>query len=358
MLQRQQRQDATAQRQWLRATEQLALSQYEAFLTGLERYRHASIRRVRPEPPVLWQQGSTRLLDFGSGGAGQQPILLIIPSLINRYYVVDMDEGQSFVAAAAGAGLRPLVVDWALPGAAEQDFGVDDYMKHRLLPLLRFLSQRFGQKIHIMGYCMGGLLAAALAYRLPQYSRSLVFVSTPRAFSAPRPTPHPNHAALLAQVAPLCQASGMFPAEALQGYFTSLNPFGLCDKFVRFAKTEPGSAAERHFVLVEDWLHDGVPLVKKVAETCFGDWYGANKPALGRWQVLGERIRPHLLRLPSLHVIPRHDRLVPPESAIALARAMPQPDLIQPDFGHVSIMVHGAARDEVWPILFAWLVRH
>ena len=36
-----------------------------AFLAGIERYRHHPYHRALPEPPTLWQEGTTRLLDYG-----------------------------------------------------------------------------------------------------------------------------------------------------------------------------------------------------------------------------------------------------------------------------------------------------
>ncbi|MGH6877669.1 MAG: alpha/beta fold hydrolase, partial [Rhizomicrobium sp.] len=54
----------------------------DLFLTGIERYRHHPYRRTLPDMPLLWQEGTTRLLDYAP--AGGVP-LLAVPSLVNRY---------------------------------------------------------------------------------------------------------------------------------------------------------------------------------------------------------------------------------------------------------------------------------
>ncbi len=88
-----------------------------AYAAGLETYRRHPYRRSACPVPVVWHEGGTRLLDYGRDPAA--PAVLIVPSLINRYYVVDLWPERSFVRHLAGRGLRPLVVDWGDPGGAE-----------------------------------------------------------------------------------------------------------------------------------------------------------------------------------------------------------------------------------------------
>ena len=52
----------------------------DLFLRGIERYRHHSYRRAMPEMPPLWEEGTTRLLDYAPGGGAP---VLVVPSLIN-----------------------------------------------------------------------------------------------------------------------------------------------------------------------------------------------------------------------------------------------------------------------------------
>ena len=62
------------------------LHQLNCFLTGLEHYRHHPYRRTLEDPKVIWQEGTSRLLDYGGHG---KPVLFI-PSLINRFYILDL----------------------------------------------------------------------------------------------------------------------------------------------------------------------------------------------------------------------------------------------------------------------------
>ena len=101
-----------------------------SYLTGLETYRRHPFRRRRAVPPVLWREGTTRLFDYGCNTTG--PVVLVVPSMINRYYVLDLLPERSFLRHLAAQGLRPVVVDWGVPGSDERDFDLTDYVAGRL----------------------------------------------------------------------------------------------------------------------------------------------------------------------------------------------------------------------------------
>ena len=93
----------------------------ERFIAGVEAYRHHPYRRDLVEPPTAWAAGTTRLLDYGASGADGLP-LLVVPSLINRGYVLDLSSRHSFLRWMALNGFRPFLVDWGAPGPAERAF--------------------------------------------------------------------------------------------------------------------------------------------------------------------------------------------------------------------------------------------
>jgi poly(3-hydroxyalkanoate) synthetase len=109
------------------------------------------------------------------------------------------------------------------------------------------------------------------------------------------------------------------------------------------------------FVALEDWLNDGIPLVAQVARETLGGWYGANTPALGAWRVLGLPVLPSVLRVPCFVAAPGRDRIVPPESARALAAGIEGSVLYVPDAGHIGMVAGSTARRMLWDPLVEWL---
>jgi polyhydroxyalkanoate synthase len=322
-------------------------------MDGIRRYQAALPAPRPPEPPVAWQSGSTRLLDYGTGG--DAPPVLVIPSLVNRGYVLDLSVERSLMRHLAGHGLRPLLVDWGTPGAAERDFDLTQYVTGPLQGAFDFALEAGGGRAALIGYCMGGDLALALAQRNPGKVKALALLATPWDFQAGQEATLP----LLAVMAPGLEAvighMGVLPTDVLQAMFLGLNPAGAGIKFRRFAQLEPDSEKAREFVALEDWLNDGVPLAGPVARECMFDWYLRNTPLHGQWRVAGEAVDPARIDAPTLVVVPRADYIVPPESAKPLAELIPGARLEVVDAGHIGMVTGSAAREKLYVPLSAWL---
>jgi poly(3-hydroxyalkanoate) synthetase len=84
-------------------------------------------------------------------------------------------------------------------------------------------------------------------------------------------------------------------------------------------------------------------------------WYGAKTPAAGSWRVLGLPVTPSRLRLPCFVAAPARDRIVPPESAQALANAIAGAELHLPAAGHIGMVAGSHAKSALWEPLAAWL---
>ena len=321
------------------------------FLTGLEAYRRHPDRRDGERATVRWQSGSARLLDYGEGGKA----VLIVPSLINRHYILDLMAERSFVCHLAAAGLRPLVVDWGEPGEIEQEFGLTDYITRPLDGALDAALGLAGARVAVCGYCMGGLLALALAARRPTDIAHVALLATPWDFHAERQAQAQLLGALVEWLPALLGDRKTVPVAAIQGLFLALDPFLAERKFGRFATLEAESEAALCFVALEDWINDGVPLARRVALECGVSWYRDNEPANGRWQIDGRRVRPQELSMPALVVLPERDRIVPPQSAALLAAALPEATVMRPPLGHIGMMTSQAAPTTLWQPIAEWL---
>ena len=327
----------------------------EGLLDGIEAYRHHPSTRSLPPMPVLWQEGSTRLLDYAPDAGPNATAILVVPSLVNRYYVLDLQEDRSLLRWLAAEGFRPLVIDWDAPGAAEQGFTLTDYVAGRLEGALDAVRGASAGPPLVIGYCMGGLLALALAQRRQRDLAGLVLMATPWDFHAEQEEVSRFAGMQAAFLQPLLQGLGFMPTDMVQSYFALLDPLSVLKKFMAFGRLDPASEKAGRFVALEDWLNDGVPLSAPVALECLMGWYGANETAQGLWRIAGRPVVPSEIALPALALIPGQDRIVPPASALALADALPTCEVRQPALGHIGMVVAGGAKQELWSPLAAWL---
>jgi polyhydroxyalkanoate synthase len=325
------------------------------FLDGVMSYRRHPNARHPSDRPVLWREGTTLLRDYRRGSDASAPRVLVVPSLVNRYYILDLEPQSSFLADLAERGYAPFVVDWDAPGPEEQGFDLTRYIAGRLEGALDAVRREPGGPIVVVGYCMGGNLALALALRRQKDIAALACLATPWDFHADGETQARLIGAIGRSMDPLFQVLGEMPVDVLQSFFASLDPLSILGKFRRFAEMQDDQA--RKFVALEDWLNDGVGLAAPVARECLTQWYGENTTALGKWLIAGEPVRPEALRLPALAMVPAADRIVPPKSALSLAQRLPRCETMTPAAGHIGMMVGGSARAKVWDPLDTWLRR-
>jgi len=339
------------------AVAQEAIARARRFIAGIKFYQHAPIRRTLPSAPIIWQAGTTCLRDYNP----QQPdaaVILVIPSLINRFDILDLDKDGSFLRALAEQGFRPLVVDWDAPGEEENTFSLTDYIVKRLVPTLDIATNRGARRIHILGYCMGGLLALALAVLNPGHTRTLTLMATPWDFHRPDPSIGVQFTAIMDHIEPQLEKIGQLPVDFIQSLFALFQPMQVFSKFVAAASMDPAARETRQFILLEDWLNDGVPLVAQVARECLRGWYGENQPGQMAWSIADRIVDPRQLNIPAYVLVPGKDRIVPPESALPLTKLLPHATLHEPMLGHIGLIASRNAPAQVWAPLFHWLGKH
>lgn len=326
------------------------LRQDAALIEGIAAYRRHPWHRDLPDPPAIWQEGGSRLLDYGVPGSDDGPCLLFVPSLVNRAYVLDLAPGHSMLRWLAAHGTRPLLLDWGWPGEVERRFTLTDYVAGRLERAMAVAGPAV-----LAGYCMGGTLAVAAAQRRPDLVRALALLAAPWDFHVPDPAQARQAASMLPLLEPALAFSESLPVDLLQVLFALLDPWGVADKYRSFARLDPSSDRARLFVALEDWLNDGIPLAAPVARECLAGWYGANTPANGTWRIAGLAVDPTSLRLPTFVAAPARDRIVPQESARPLARLIERAVLHEPTAGHIGMAAGHTAERVLWQPLLDWL---
>ena len=324
------------------------IARLERFLGALRHYQRHPYRRDLPPPPAVAETGAARLLSYGGSG----PAVVFVPSLINPSWILDLSARRSLLRWLGGQGVRPYLVDWGEPETEERGFCLDDYITHRLLPLIEAL----GEPVTLVGYCLGGTLGVAAACLSPRVAR-LAVLAAPWDFNAYGDDQRQNLAAFADQWDPLAQNLGVFPAEALQIAFWALDPDLLEHKFARFAGFDPASEEAEDFIALEDWANSGPPLSLPAARQCFDAFFGRNEPGAGAWTVNGAAVDPARLRIPALVVSAGADRIVPQESSSALAGAIPGAAALCVNAGHVGMVASRRAPSLLWEPLARWLAR-
>jgi polyhydroxyalkanoate synthase subunit PhaC len=346
-----------------------------AFRTGQELYKAGLIalinakRQSRGRAPlgwpqvaatpadVLWSEGGARLLRYrpSAPASARTPILLVC-SLINRPYVLDLLEERSVVRRLLDRGHDVWLLDWGTPSAADAQRGLADYAL-RQLPRAADVVTRHARtdRLHLLGYCMGGTLSlmAIAAARLP--AASLLAMATPVAL-------HDDGLLSL-----WCRAPGFDPAELVEVYgnvpphllqpaFKMLDPVALATKFVHLDGKVDDDDFIRFFLAMETWLEDSVAFPGRA----FIDWvqlYRTDALARGELTLEEQPIDLRRVSCPIFIIVAEGDYITPPASSLPLETLVSAREVktVRMTGGHIGLSTGRAAHEKLWPAVSQWL---
>jgi len=163
--------------------------------------------------------------------------LVIVPPCINKFYILDLQPANSFVAHAVANGMTVFLVSWRNPQAELGHLGWDDYVEEGALKALAVAREVSGvEQVNALGFCVGGtILSAALSVakaRGDDPAASLTLLTTLLDFSDGGEVAHYVDAASVAAREAAIGQGGLLRGAELAAAFSSLRANDLIWQYV------------------------------------------------------------------------------------------------------------------------------
>ena len=305
---------------------------------------------------VVGARDGVKLLRYAAK-APRQGSLLVVASLINRFYVLDLLPDVSVIDGFCKKGFDVFVLDWLPPGPAGLKRDFTDYVDNFIPWGAKEAAGGEEGGVHVLGYCMGGTMAAMFAALHPQLVKSLMLLGTPIDFHksgmlANFTQPHVFDADLMVD------ALGNVPPTMLQAAFKAMAPSTLMNKFWDLSEKAEDADAVIHYVAVERWLEDNISFPGGLYRPYIKGLYQANGLITGEMVVGGHKVDLHQLTMPVLNIIGLKDTIVNPPGSHGLMPFLKQGTQIEFDTGHIGLTTSKRAQRDLWPQVHAWALKH
>lgn len=330
----------------------------------MKRLKNLASMFTRRRPPVgttphdvIHQENKWKLIRYRSTTTVKYrtPVLLV-PSLINRHYVMDLLPGKSMAEDLVKMGHDVYCIDWGTPGDEDRFVTFDDVCDRYLGRAIRIVAKTSPRnKVHVLGYCLGGTLATIHAAARPEHVASLLLLAAPVAFE--------DEGALAVwtqsekfDVATMVQGFGNVPWQLMQGAFHLLRPTLTLAKAVGVIDRAANDEFMDGFLALETWGNDNVSFPGECFREYIEKLYRQNQLVKGEFYLSGINARLESIACPVNCITFEHDNIVPLQSAAVLVDKISSKDktLLKLPGGHVGAVVSKQAQRGLWPMMSRW----
>jgi class III poly(R)-hydroxyalkanoic acid synthase PhaC subunit len=284
--------------------------------------------------------------------------LLIVYSLINRHYILDLLPKVSVIKNLQNQGFDVFTTDWGTPASYDKNLTLETYAEEYLENAVEKVKEITGSdKVSLFGYCWGGLLSLIYCATNQDSVKNLILHATPVDIEKEE-TIIENWATHL-NADGLVDTIGNVPGWLLNLAFILRNPIETMLKYPRYF-SEPRTIDEmKQFFAIEGWLYDSKPIIGEVYREILDQLYKKNLLIKNKMKVGTDIINLKNITIPVCDIVGTTDDLVPPSASKSVMDAIGSLDkkLIEFPTGHVGLCISQTAHENLWPEVGMWLAK-
>ncbi len=289
-----------------------------------------------------------------------RPPLLIINSLINGYYILDLLPDFSLVDYLVTNGVDIYTTHWGSPETGEKNISFDYHITGYLHNVIEEIKQDAGvDKVNILGYCMGGNLGMIYACLFPENVNAFISLAAPVDFSKGGVLATWANSGIV-DIEEFIDSFGNLPTHIMDMVFPWIKPSERMKATGFLFKNPNNTFYSNLYKAIMQWRDDNSPLPGNFTKKYIKDLYQENKLYKGELKIDGKKVNLKNITCPVLNIIATNDYITPPESARPLLDLVKSSDkeILVINGGHLDIILNIMARKPAWDKILKWIKKH
>jgi polyhydroxyalkanoate synthase len=307
---------------------------------------------------VVYREDKIQVFHYKPEGEDICPVpLLIVYALVNRQYMMDIQDNLSLFRKLIGQGLDLYVIEWGYPSKMDKYLTMEDYIDGYINNVVDFIRESTGsEKVNILGVCQGGALSTIYAALYPDKVQNLVVMVAP--IDLDTTDGLLQVWAKFFDVDLMVDTIGNVPGDFLNLVFLWLKPFQLIiDKYVGLLDRLDDPETVKYFLRMEKWIFDSPDQAGETFRKYVKELFQENLLCKGEFKLGGRTVDLRNITMPVLNLFGEQDHLVPPYCSKPLADLVGTKDVttIAYPVGHIGMYVSSKAQKEMPPTVANWL---
>ena len=288
--------------------------------------------------------------------------ILVVGSLINRHYILDLFPETSIIRHFQQLGFDVYATDWRIPRVKDGNMTLESYAHKYLENAVDKVKEITGSgNVTLFGYCWGGILSLIYAALHPDNVQNLILHATPVDFGK-TPTVLESWIKSI-DIERFVQIFGNVPSSFLNISFLMRNPLEAMLKYPIYFSQPRNSKEIIQFMAVESWLYDSVPIIGKAFEQITNDIYKNNLLIQNKMMLGKDLVNLKKITMPVLNIFGTKDDLVSAESSRTITTteggiSSKDKKTLEFPIGHVGLCISRTAHKKIWPEVGKWLIEH
>ncbi len=310
---------------------------------------------------VVYEENKLELLHYEPFTEEQHETpILVVYALINKPFILDLQPDRSVVRRLLEAGHDVYLIDWNEPSRLDRHLTLEDYVDRYVDNCVDVVRDRSSvDRINLLGYCMGGTMAAMYTALRQEKIRALGLMAAGLCFDDTGGVLELWGDDEYYDPRDVVNAYGNVPSEMLDVGFALMDPVAnYVSKYVRLYDNFENDEFVENFARMERWLDEGIDLAGETYVQFLEEIYQENRLYENELYIGDRHVDVTEIQVPLLQIVGEYDHLIPPETSKPFNDVVGSEDteIVEYPTGHIGLSVSRSSHRDVWPRVAEWFI--